>query len=109
MYVNSEVAAGQVGFFKISYAVKKDQCQYDGDMIESEELSLKYSGVMEGGLMFELTDKVTGEVNPVGFSLRYWAGYQIHYVDDNQPSGVYIFRPTEGQYESLSYSEVSKV
>lgn len=59
--------------------------------------------------MFDLTDKVTGEVNPVAFSLRYWAGYQIHYVDDNQPSGVYIFRPTEGQYESIDYSTVSNV
>lgn len=46
-------------------------------MIESEELSLQYVGQIDGGIIFDLTDKVTNETNPVGFSLRYWKGYQL--------------------------------
>ena len=45
-------------------------------MIESEELSLTYTGVTDSVVLFNLVDKVTGESNPVGFSLRYWKGYQ---------------------------------
>jgi hypothetical protein len=32
--------------------------------------------MVESGVLFTLTDKVTGESNPVGFSLRYWKGFQ---------------------------------
>jgi hypothetical protein len=41
-------------------------------MIESDELSLEFITVVDGAAMFNLTDKVTGESNPVGFSIRYW-------------------------------------
>ena len=60
--------------------------------IESEELVLTYDSsktMIEQGVLFTLTDKVTGESSPIGFSLRYWKGYQ---EESGQPSGVYIFR-----------------
>ena len=78
-------------------------------IIESDELSLEFRGMTEAGVAFLLTDKVTGDVTPLDFELRYWSGYQIHWVDNNQPSGVYIFRPTEGQYDSYTYSRVVNV
>ena len=74
-------------------------------MIESEELSLAYTGVTDSVVLFNLLDKVTGESNPVGFSLRYWKGYQ----NLGQHSGVYIFRPAENQYDSLIYSSMSDI
>lgn len=46
--------------------------------IENEEIVLTYDSslsMVEPGVLFTLTDKVTGESNPVGFSLRYWSGY----------------------------------
>lgn len=64
--------------------------------IESEEIILTYDRSLtmsEPGVLFTLTDKVTGESSPIGFSLKYWSGYQ---EVTGQPSGVYIFRPTPG-------------
>ena len=46
--------------------------------IESDDLVLTYDAfksMTEEGVLFTLTDKVTGESNPIGFSLRYWKGY----------------------------------
>jgi hypothetical protein len=62
--------------------------------------------MIEQGVLFTLTDKVTGESNPVGFSLRYWSGYQ---EPTGQPSGVYIFRATPGEYDSIVYSRLSDI
>lgn len=79
-------------------------------MIESSELSLSFDGVVNAGIIyFNLTDKLTGETNPIGFSLRYWQGYQSTKFVENQPSGAYIFRPTQDQHESTLYSEVSDI
>jgi hypothetical protein len=64
--------------------------------IESEEIILTYDrslAMIEPGVLFTLTDKVTGESSPIGFSLKYWSGYQEL---EGQPSGVYIFRPAPG-------------
>ena len=61
--------------------------------IESAEIILTYDrslAMIEPGVLFTLTDKVTGESSPIGFSLKYWSGYQEL---EGQPSGVYIFRP----------------
>lgn len=97
MYIDWTVLTNGVAFIKVEYdPTTVSNCLYDGVTIEDEKLSLEYTGKIEGGLLFELTDKATGDKNPIGFSLRYWAGYQIHNVEDNQPSGVYIFRPNEG-------------
>jgi hypothetical protein len=47
--------------------------------IESEEIILTYDrslAMIEPGVLFTLTDKVTGESSPIGFGLKYWSGYQ---------------------------------
>jgi len=31
--------------------------------------------MVEPGVLFTLTDKVTGESNPIGFALKYWSSY----------------------------------
>jgi len=42
-------------------------------MIESDELALTISNkVIEGGIVFTLTDKITGEENDLAFTLKYW-------------------------------------
>lgn len=64
---------------------------------------------MDGAVVFTLTDKVTGDANPIGISLRYWQGYELQKGEDTQPSGAYIFRPTENQFESVLYSHVSNI
>jgi len=46
--------------------------------IESDEIVLTYDSsltMVEPGVLFTLKDKVTGESNPIGFSLKYWSGY----------------------------------
>jgi hypothetical protein len=30
--------------------------------------------MLDEGVLFTLTDKVTGEKNPIGFGLRFWQG-----------------------------------
>lgn len=48
---------------------------------------------------------MTGETNPIGFSLRYW--YQSS--GQGQSSGVYIFRPDKYQNDSYAYSNVESI
>jgi hypothetical protein len=59
--------------------VQAESSTVGGDLtIENDELKLTYnsdSDMIEQGILFTLTDKLTGESNPVGFSLRYWQGY----------------------------------
>jgi len=43
--------------------------------------------------MFILTDKVTNEINPIGFSLGYYESYKPE--GDEQASGPYVFRPKD--------------
>ncbi len=53
--------------------------------------------------MFQLYDKATKTTNPVGFSLRYWQGYQGNI---GSHSGVYLFRPDNDEYDSYPYSNL---
>ena len=84
MYVKHQVTAGQVSFITLTsdlttnLAVSAESVTEQVVSIESEELVLTYDSsktMVEGGVLFTLTDKVTGESNPIGFSLRYWSGY----------------------------------
>ena len=78
MYVSQTVLAGQIGFTKLIYDenIELDSCLHDGNMIESDELALTISNkVIEGGIVFTLTDKITGEENDLAFTLKYWQGY----------------------------------
>lgn len=103
-----------MAFTRLTYdsTVDLTQCQESEELsaIETDELSLMYTGSNEQGIAeFDLTDKVTGETFNVGFSLRSWQGYQLNDGMHNQKSGVYIFRPYQNQYDSDLYSEVSNV
>lgn len=83
-----------------------ETCTSNGDFIESAELKLEYAGVLDGAAVFNLYDKSTGEVSPVGFGLRYWRSFQEDY---QQRSGAYIFRSVTDQYDSYIYASVAKV
>ena len=66
--------------------------------ILSDELSLSYlADYANEGVYFNLTDKLSGESKVIGFDIRYWQSFQ---TDIGQNSGVYIFRPAAGQYDS---------
>lgn len=44
--------------------------------IETEELSLTYLPGYDGeGVYFSLTDKKTGQMNTLGFDIRYWQSH----------------------------------
>ena len=82
MFVEHSVLAGQISFITIErdMTVNLEKLYVDapGNSIENDELILTYvaNSTIEAGAEFILTDKITGESNPVGFSLRYWQGYQ---------------------------------
>lgn len=89
-------------------SVDLTDCTTNALSIETAELKLEVVNVSDGAVNFILTDKLTGETNPLKFDLRYWKGYQRK-GQDNQPSGVYIFRPDEDQYDSYLYSNPSDI
>lgn len=71
-----------VGFTKLTYDLSvdlaTDSCTQDeSQVIESDELSLEYTDISDSTVWFNLTDKVTGESNPVGFSIRYYQSYSL--------------------------------
>ena len=70
------------------------------------QLSLKYLPDFEGeGVYFELTDKLADNFKVIGFDIRYWQSYQSL----GQDSGVYIFRPKDGQYDSFPYGQFTGI
>jgi len=77
MFVTQTVLPGQISLTQVVYSeTNTDTCTSDGDFIESADLSLQYLGVTDGAAVFNLLDKATGEINPVGFGLRYWRSFQ---------------------------------
>jgi len=77
MFVTQTVLPGQISLTQVVYSeTNTDTCSSDGDFIESADLSLQYLGVTDGAAVFNLLDKATGEINPVGFGLRYWRSFQ---------------------------------
>jgi hypothetical protein len=113
MYVSQTILPGAIGLLELIYdAAAVDSCTVSEDtFIESEELKLTYDTTMTDltGVIFSIENKLTGEITPLGFSLRYWQSYQGDWAGNNQPSGAYIFRPTKDQFESYPYSEVSSI
>lgn len=119
MFVKQTVLAGAVGFTKLTYNATShlavDTCsQTAGSIIESNVLSLKYTGSDSNQVAyFDLTDKTTQETNSIGFSLKYWQEYQRDPLKpitlNHQKDGAYIFRPTYDQFESWTYSQVEIV
>ena len=109
LFVDHEILAGQVSFITLRYdADSKIETSFltDQTSIENEDFVLSYQPqAIEAGAMFTLKDKLTGETNPLGFSLRFWQGSQ----NNGQNSGVYIFRPTSNQYDSYVYSNVDSL
>lgn len=59
----------------------------------------------ETGLVFSLMKKNYNKLFHFTFDLRYWPAYQ----GDGQKSGDYIFRPKNNTYDSIRYSQLSKV
>jgi hypothetical protein len=89
-----------MGFFMVKYDSTVDIAvpivtDVSEDLaIESDDISLRYLADYDGeGVYFELTDKVSGVAKTVGFDLRFWQSFQS---DNQQNSGVYIFRPKDG-------------
>lgn len=72
------------------------------DIISTDAIELAYveTDVDTDIVLFRHTDKVTGESNMIGFSLRYWDSYQ----GTEQDSGAYIFRASNGAFDSEIYS-----
>lgn len=78
-------------------------------MIESDELALKYNQLSNDILNFDLIDKLSGETHNIGFSLKWYKGYEQEIGTDTQKSGAYIFRPEQGQYFSETYASIKQV
>jgi hypothetical protein len=83
MFVEHNVASGQITFITLQYdknvniAVQAITPSTLQDIsIESDELILSYNAensLIENGVLFTLTDKKTGEENPLGLSIRFWS------------------------------------
>lgn len=85
MYVDVNIKAGGVTFItlisdnSIDLAVDAQTSTNQTISIESEDLILSYDShnkMVNIGVLFNLTDKKTGESNPIGFGLKYWKGFQ---------------------------------
>lgn len=85
MYVDVNIKAGGVTFItlisdnSIDLAVDAQTSTNQTISIESEDLILSYDShnkMADIGVLFNLTDKKTGESNPIGFGLKYWKGFQ---------------------------------
>ena len=76
-------------------------------IIESEDLVLRYLPDYVGeGVFFELTDRASEATKTMGFDLRFWQSFQS---ENQQNSGVYIFRPKDGQYDSYPYGSLQSI
>lgn len=79
MVVTQKVLPGQIAFTKLTYnpkAKRSDSCEYaKTSFIENDDLKLEYQGLIRDHVIyFDLTDKLTKETKPLGFSMRYWTG-----------------------------------
>lgn len=83
MYVEHLVQPGQVTLItlnsdaSVDLAVNAETSEDQIISIESDDLILSYdsqNSMVDEGVLFTLTDKVTGEKNPIGFGLRFWQG-----------------------------------
>jgi hypothetical protein len=140
MYVEHLIKPGQVTFITLTYdasvdlTVKAETSKDQIISIESDDLILTYdskNSKVDEGVLFSLTDKVTGEKNPIGFGLRFWKSNQanggfICYLKYKlekiyrffrltppptycQNSGAYIFRAVPKQFDSTVYSHFDSI
>jgi len=73
MYIEQETKAHEISFTQVIFdATVVDMCTSDSNIIESDEISLEFMSLVDGNAIFTMTDKLTGETNPVGFGLRFW-------------------------------------
>jgi hypothetical protein len=110
---------GQVSFIKIvGYAPASSSDKIKSNMLKEEESDkgqkiwsdLHWIAVEEPQenaqrdyFNFMYGDRRTGDVTNLSFGLRYYQSYD----DGGQPSGAYVFRPTQDYYDSFLYAAVS--
>ena len=122
MDVQVNIPAWEMAAIQITYdeskdlLAKKEELMID-NYIESEAQKLTLKGAADSSIKFEIKDKVSGDIEEITFSLKWWTSYVSFYPqphqhsynrnwDHEQNSGDYIFRPLTGQYESLAYSDL---
>jgi hypothetical protein len=111
LYIKQTIDAYGLGFFTVTYDAQSqltvNSSRAEQMMIESDELALTYLPDYDAeGIYFSLLDKQTQETKTIGFDVRYWQSFQD---PDLQSSGVYIFRPKDGQYDSYKYGDLNDI
>jgi hypothetical protein len=117
LFIDKPIQAEQLSFFTIEYAIDQDlrvdvhdfESSNEEVIMETDAVSLTYNAEIttsEDGVFFDLKHKLTNSTDLIGFDLRYWQGMQD---PGQQASGVYIFRPTDDQYDSRSYSQFKNI
>ena len=113
LYIKHDLESNALGFLTVSYDPTADltipvsRNTNEDFTLESEDLILTYmADYINEGVFFKLTDKLSSESKMLGFDLRYWQSFQS---ENQQNSGVYIFRPQDGQYDSYQYSKLSSI
>jgi len=117
MVVDHNTPSNYYSLIRITYDESKDLASQSqdvkvGDSMETNDIIASFNGLdQEKSLIkFQITDKISKKVENLEFSLGWWASwinYQAWYTgEEYQNSGVYIFRPMDGQEEAFPYSEL---
>lgn len=112
LYVKQTVKPGQIAF---THLVKSPYhgnwgsiFQSTAHHIENDQVLLTYKTYSKSTVKFELTDKATGAVEPLEFSLNQWHSYgkwgEEGEADEHQKTGAYIFKPDDNAKESLPFT-----